>query len=249
MELRGTDVLVTGASSGIGRAIALRLASEGASVVAHGRDRARTASVAQLVGGRAVVADLATAEGVAALAAEAGAVEVVVASAGFGWSGPFAEMPGETLEEMVAVDLSAPMLLTHALLPAMLGRRRGRIVLVGSVAGRTGVAGEAVYAACKAALDGFAESLRLELATTGVGVTVVVPGAVRTAFFARRGRAYDRRFPRPVSAEQVAEATTAAILADRDEAWVPQWLRVAPAVRAVTPGLYRRLAARFGERL
>jgi short-subunit dehydrogenase len=111
------------------------------------------------------------------------------------------------------------------------------------------VAGEAVYAAAKAGLDVFAESLRLELNGSGIGVTVVLPAAVDTPFFSTRGRPYDRRFPRPVSADRVAEATLAAIERDRAEAWVPRWVAAASVARAVAPRPYRWLAGRFGERV
>jgi short-subunit dehydrogenase len=104
-----------------------------------------------------------------------------------------------------------------------------------------------VYAAAKAGLDAFGESLRLELVGTGVGVSVIVPSAVRTEFFSTRGREYDRVVPRAVAPEVVARAVVRAIERDRAETWTPRWVRIAPVVRALTPGVYRRLAARFGE--
>lgn len=253
MRLEGSVALVTGASAGIGRVVAGRLAAAGARLVVHGRDEQRTEAVARATGGTPVLGDLALPGAVdavveAALAAH-GRVDVLVANAGLGWSGPFADMtPGE-LERLIAVDLLAPVQLAHRLLPAMLDRGSGHLALVGSVAGRTGVAGEAVYAAAKAALDVFAESLRLELTGTGVAVSLTVPGVVDTGFFAARGRAYDRGFPRPVPPEDVARAVERAIAHDRAEAWVPGWLRLAPAVRAVAPSTYRRLTARFGEQV
>jgi short-subunit dehydrogenase len=251
MRLGGKVALVTGGSAGIGAAVVERLAEAGAQVVVHGRDAERSAAVAARVGGAVVLGDLAV-PGVAAEVAEAaiavhGRVDVLVANAGAGWSGPFTKLNGDELERLVMLDLLAPLHLVRCLLAPMIERRSGHIALVGSVAGRTAVAGEAVYAATKAALDIFAESLRLELRDTGVGVSLIVPGVVDTAFFTARGRPYERKRPRPVSAATVAQALVEGIANDRAEVWVPGWLRVAPAVRALAPGLYRRLSARFGE--
>jgi short-subunit dehydrogenase len=156
-------------------------------------------------------------------------------------------MGQDAMQHLVTLDLLVPIALTRALLPAMVTRGVGHVALVGSVAGRTGVAGEAVYAATKAGLDVFAESLRLELTGSGVGVTLVVPGAVDTPFFTARGRPYDRRFPRPVHPDRVAAATVEAIRRDRPVVTVPRWLTLASVVRAAAPGAFRRLSARFGE--
>jgi short-subunit dehydrogenase len=251
MQLREAVTLVTGASSGIGRAAAGLLADAGARVLVHGRDPVRTAEVAAAVGGEAYVVDLAAPGGPGRLLEEVlgahPAVDVLVANAGAGWSGPFPVMPVDRLASMLALDLAAPLSLVRGLLPGMVERGHGHVVLVGSVAGRTGVAGEAAYSACKAGLDAFAESLRLELRGTGVGTSLVVPAAVRTPFFDRRGRPYDRRRPRPVDPERVARAVVTAIAADRAEVWVPSWTRVAAVARAVAPATYRRLAGRYGE--
>jgi short-subunit dehydrogenase len=251
VELGGAVVLVTGGSAGIGRAVCLELAVAGAAVVVHGRDARRTQDVADRVNGVAVRADLREYDAVQALAGQAlaahGRVDVLVANAGIGWSGPFVEMRDQKIAGLVTVDLVATMRLARLLLPGMVERRTGCLLLVTSVAGRTGVAGEAVYAAAKAGLDAFAESLRLELAGTGVHVGVVVPAAVDTGFFSVRGRAYDRRVPRPVKPETLARAVVRAIEQDRAETWIPRWIRLAAVVRAVFPSGYRRLATRFGE--
>jgi short-subunit dehydrogenase len=251
LELGGAVVLVTGGSAGIGRAVCLELAAAGASVVVHGRDARRTQDVADLVSGVAVQADLREYDAVQTLAGQAlaahGRVDVLIANAGRGWSGPFVEMSDEEMAELVTVDLVAAMRLARLLLPGMVERRTGCLLLVTSVAGRTGVAGEAVYAAAKAGLDAFAESLRLELAGSGVHVGVVVPAAVDTGFFSTRGRAYDRRVPRPAEPESVARAVVRAIERGQAETWIPRWIRLAALVRTVSPSGYRRLATRFGE--
>jgi short-subunit dehydrogenase len=243
--------LVTGASGGIGRAIAVRMAGEGDRILVHGRDPDRTRAVASMAGGTALVADLSSPQDRRRLVEQAqvpfGRVDILVNNAGVGWSGPFTGMSDDDIRRLIEVDLLASIELTHALLPGMLERGSGAVCFVSSVAGRAGVAGEAVYSAAKAGLDIFAESLRLETAGTGVRVAVVVPGAVATGFFEARGRAYDRATPKPVPATAVADAVVRAIRGGRAETWVPSWLRIAPAVRAVAPGLYRHLSARFGE--
>lgn len=251
MKLAGQVVLITGASAGIGAALASYAAERGARVLVHGRDPDRTAAVADRCGGLPLTADLTVPEQRAELVGQAvaayGQLDVLINNAGRGWSGPVDAMPARTEQEVIALDLSAPIELSRLVLPAMIGRGRGWVGFVSSIAGRTGVAGEAVYAAAKAGLDAFAESLRAEAAGTGIGVSVVIPGAVQTDFFALRGRPYRRSVPRPVPADRVARALIDSIEAGQPERWVPSWLRIAPAFRALTPGLYRALATRFGE--
>jgi short-subunit dehydrogenase len=247
MEVRDSAALVTGASAGIGACVAELLAQRGADVLVHGRDQARTRAVADRTGGRPLVADLATSAGVDALGAAAGDVDVLVLNAGEGYAGPFVEMAPERIDSLLALDLVGTIRLVRTLLPGMLARGRGHLCFVSSIAGRTGVAGEAVYAAAKAGLDAFADSLRLELAGSGVGVSVVVPAVVETEFFVRRGRPYERTSPRPVAPQQVAAAVVSAIEEDRAEVFVPAWTRIAPAVRALAPSAFRRLSLRYGE--
>jgi len=247
MRLGGVTALVTGASGGLGAAVAEQLAAHGVDVYVHGRDPDRTGALAARVGGRAVLADLGAPAGVDQLAEAAGAVDLLVLNAGEGYAGPFVQMPPARIEELVALDLAGAIRLCRLVLPGMLARGRGHLCFVSSIAGRTGVAGEAVYAAAKAGVDAFAESLRLELAGSGVGITVLVPAVVDTAFFARRGLPYQRRSPRPLPPDRVARALVSAIERDRPEVFIPAWTRVAPAVRALAPGTFRRLSARFGE--
>lgn len=253
MRLEGARVLVTGASSGIGAATALELSARGARLVLSGRDQEALAGVATRTGGEMLPADLSGPS--ADLAVRAGRVDVLVACAGEGWSGPLARMSGGTAERMIAVNLTAHVQLTRLLLPGMLERGRGHLVYVASIAGVVGVREEAVYAATKAGLLAFAESLRYELPAVdgnavdgnGVGVTAVVPGVVDTPFFARRGRPYTRRRPAPVAPERVARAIAVAVERDRAEVYVPAWLRLPARLHGTAPGAFRVLARRFGR--
>ncbi|MGI5157758.1 SDR family NAD(P)-dependent oxidoreductase [Microbispora sp. CA-102843] len=243
MRLAGARVLVTGASSGIGAATALELSARGARLVLSGRDEEALAGVAARTGGEVLPADLSDPS--ADLAVRAGQVDMLVACAGEGWSGPLARMSGGTAERMIAVNLTAHVQLTRLLLPGMLERGRGHLVYVASIAGVVGVREEAVYAATKAGLLAFAESLRYEL--PGIGVTAVVPGVVDTPFFARRGRPYTRRRPAPVPPERVARAIAVAVERDRAEVYVPAWLRLPARLHGAAPGAFRVLARRFGR--
>lgn len=250
MQLSDAVVLVTGASAGIGHAAAARFAARDARVLVHGRDSQRTKQVADEIGGRPLIADLASPAERQRLAAEAlgafGHVDVLVNNAGFGYAGRFAEMDVDVVRRLVEVDLLAAIELTRSLLPSMIERGRGAICFVTSIAGRTGVAREAVYSATKAGLDAFADSLRGETARSGVNISVVVPGVVDTGFFETRGTPYGRTRPRPIAADTVADAVVRAVERDRAEEWRPRWLRIAPTVRALAPGAFRQLAIRFG---
>ncbi|MFL6137527.1 MAG: SDR family NAD(P)-dependent oxidoreductase [Frankiaceae bacterium] len=250
MRLTGAVALVTGASSGIGRATARRLAVAGATVLLAGRDEDALAAVAAEMGGHPVPGDLAVLGGPELVAAAAlgvaGRIDLLVNNAGVGWAGPVAAMVAADIDRLVAVNLTAPMALTRALLPGMVQRGCGHLVMVTSVAGATGVPGESVYAATKAGLATFADSLRLEVASSGVGVTTVAPGVVATAFFDRRNRPYERRWPQPIPADRVAAAIVEAVRRDRPEVWVPGWLRLPARLRGAAPALYRALAGRLG---
>ncbi len=250
VNIQGSTALVTGATSGIGRATAIALAQAGARVIVTGRDSQALAEVRDATSGTAVAADLGSPADVERLAEAAlsgpAPVEILVNNAGIGWEGSFAAMPPEKIDDLVAVNLLGTARLTRALLPAMLERRRGHIVMVASVAGHVGVRDEALYAATKAAMLTFSESLRYEVHDAGVRVTTVSPGLVDTDFFNRRGSPLRRRRPRPIPPERLARAIVRAIERERDEVVVPGWLRLPIWLHGVWPGLYRALAGRFG---
>ncbi|GHH86780.1 oxidoreductase [Streptomyces sulfonofaciens] len=243
--------LVTGASSGIGAAVARQLAADGGwRLLLTGRDRDRLDAVAEALSATAVRADLDDQDETEHLVGEAlratGRIDLLVAGAGIGWAGPFHTMPLSAATRVVSVDLVAVIRLVRLVLPHMLAARSGHIVLIGSVAGTFGVRGEAVYSAAKAAVATFADALRYELDGTGVHLTHILPGVVDTPFFERRGAPYTRSRPRPIPPEKVADAVCTALRQGRHDVYVPGWLRLPAYVRGVAPGLYHRLAARFG---
>lgn len=243
--------LITGASSGIGAEVALRLADGGGwELLLNGRDENRLGAVAARTGGAALPMDLASEEGCRNLAEAAltrgGGVEALVAGAGLGWAGSYTDMAPATVERLVHVNLCAVLHLVRLVLPQMVSRGSGRLVLIGSVAGRFGVRGEAAYSATKGALIAFADSLRYELHGTGVQICVVLPGPVDTPFFARRGTPYARSWPRPVPAGMVATAVEEALAGGRDEITVPRWLGPVGRLQGAAPRLFRKLALRFG---
>ncbi|HXV94004.1 MAG TPA: SDR family NAD(P)-dependent oxidoreductase, partial [Pseudonocardia sp.] len=177
-----------------------------------------------------------------ALAAEA---DLLVANAGRGWAGELSDMPGELVGSLVALNLEAPLRLARAAAAGMRERGGGHLAFVASIA-VVGVREEAVYSATKAGLRAFAASLRHELGPHGVGVTTVLPGAVRTEFFRRRGRPYDRTVPRPVAPAVVADALVRAVQRGRAEVFVPGWLGAAARLQGLAPATFHRLAGRFG---
>lgn len=218
--------LVTGGTSGIGRATASALRGVGAEVIATGLEDV----------------DLSVPGVAARVAADAGAVDVLVNCAGVGAYGAVETADAATL---FAVNVLAPIDLTQALLPGMRERGRGHVVNVGSIVGHLGRPNEAVYAATKAALAIFTESLREELRGSGVGASLVTPVAVSTEFFAQRGTPYGRRWPRPFPPERIAAAIVDAIRNDRAEVVVPRWAAVAMRIHGASPALFRALARRF----
>ncbi|MEU3345362.1 SDR family NAD(P)-dependent oxidoreductase [Streptomyces sp. NPDC006700] len=247
----GGGALVTGASSGIGAAVARRLAAEGGwRLVLNGRDRTRLEEVARGTSALAYPADLSGQGAERRLADFAldsvGRVDLLVAGAGIGWAGPFSTMPQPAIDELFEVNVLVTLRLVRLLLPQMIRQGTGRVVIIGSLAGTVGVRDEAVYSAAKAALGAFADAVRYELRGTGVGISHVVPGVVDTPFFDRRGVPYRRSRPRPVPASRVADAVWEAVSRGRDEVYVPGWTRLPGRVRGAAPALYRRLAARFG---
>ncbi len=181
--LQGQTALVTGATSGIGRAIALRLASDGAEVMVHGRDAGRGAAVVETIvagGGRArfVAADLSEPDEPRRLADEVGEIDVLINNAGFSIFGATASFAVGDFDTLFASNVRAPFFLVAAFAPGMAARGRGSIVNVGSMAGQIGLAGGAAYGATKAAIASLTRAWAAEFGGSGVRVNTVSPGPV-----------------------------------------------------------------------
>jgi NADP-dependent 3-hydroxy acid dehydrogenase YdfG len=215
-------VLVTGASSGIGAATAREFGRRGAKVVLAARRAAELeaqADVIRAAGGEAVAipTDVADAGQVTSLATRAtevfGRIDVLVNNAGAKWVTPFATTPPGEVAGLVDVNLLGAMLLTRAVLPAMLERRRGAIITVGSLSGR--VAMEPLYSATKYGIRGFSLALRRQVAGSGVSVSLISPGRVRTEMTSD----VEVRLPEP---EFVATTIIDLVLRPRREVVVPR---------------------------
>jgi len=186
MDLDGTRVIVTGASTGIGRATALRLARRGARVFAAARDERRLDALAaqhpEIVAAPCDVSDDADR---AALVKQGEPVDVLVNNAGLGWKGMAEDMPPDKVRQLFEVNVLALIDLTQRVLPGMLERGRGHVVNVGSIAGYVASPSETVYCATKFAVQGFTDGLRREVVRRGVDVTLIAPGPIKTEFMAR----------------------------------------------------------------
>jgi NAD(P)-dependent dehydrogenase (short-subunit alcohol dehydrogenase family) len=184
-NLEGQRALVTGATSGIGRAVALQLASAGAEVLVHGRDATRGAqTVAEITtaGGTAsfVAADLENVGEVQGLARNVGDVDILVNNAGISAFGPTSEFDLDTFDKMLASNVRAPFVLVAGLAPGMAARGHGAIVSLSSMAGGVGLAGGAAYGATKAALEAMTRAWAAEYSPSGVRVNAIAPGPVYT---------------------------------------------------------------------
>ena len=184
-DLEGLSALVTGATSGIGRAAARELARHGAEVVVHGRDVARGDAVVDAItadGGKArfAAADLSDQAQLDDLVEQAGNVDILVNNAGIAWFGPTAELDAAAFGQLFAANVRAPYFLVAALAPKMAARGSGSIVNVGSMAGHIGMPGGAAYGATKGALAAMTRSWAVEFSPAGVRVNVVAAGPVYT---------------------------------------------------------------------
>jgi short-subunit dehydrogenase len=259
MELDGKTVLLTGATGGLGRAIGEALAAKGATLVLSSRKAEALNGLADSLSGehRVVVADLGEDGGAERLAAEAGQIDGLVANAGLPGTGRVESFSPDELQRAIRVNLEAPMMLARELAPSMRERGDGHLVFVSSLSGKAPSPRSAVYAATKFGLRGFALCLRADMAGTGVGVSLVVPGFIREAgMFADSGA----RPPAGMgtsSPQEVGAAVVRAIERDKVEVAVaPLQTRALAhlglaspriAMRAISGGTARRTADRVAE--
>jgi hypothetical protein len=251
--------IVTGASRGIGRAIAIALAQKGVRVLAAARSREGLAAVSADVERHgsecsAAVCDVGSWPDVAAAVQQAldrfGRIDIVINNAGFGSYAPFLDADLQEFHELMRVNYFGSVYVTRAALPAMLRQGGGHLVFVASVAGRIASPRHTGYSPTKFAVVGFAESIAYELGPHKIGVTIVNPGIVDTDFFGRDSFKDFPEVPRKmmVSAEVVARATIAAIRWNRAEVYVPRSLRYAHMLKVLAPSLFRAGSMRYARR-
>ena len=185
LNLRDQRALVTGATSGIGRAVALELARQGAEVLVHGRDAQRGAATVEAIAnaeGRArfVAADLSDPADLQRLVDDAGEVDILVNNAGFSWFGPTADLDVETFDALFVSNVRAPFFLVAAFAPRMAAKGSGSIINMSSMAGQIGLVGSAAYGATKASLSSMTRAWAAEFSPSGVRVNAVAAGPVYT---------------------------------------------------------------------
>lgn len=247
MELRGANVLVTGATGGIGQALARALADRGGRLVLTGRRGDVLDPLADRLGGRALVADLADHASAERLLDEAGPVDVLVANAALPASGLLDDYSISEIDRVLDVNLRAPIVMAKLAAARMADRGRGHLVFVSSLSGKAASGHASLYNATKFGMRGFALALREDLRPHGVGVSTVFPGFIRDAgMFADAGvtlpRGIGTRTPR-----DVARATVRAVernIAEVDVA--PLGMRLGARLGGVAPVLSAAVQRRAG---
>jgi short-subunit dehydrogenase len=247
MQIQGSTVLLTGATGGIGHAIARALSARGASLILTGRRTEVLAPLSEQLGARSIAVDLSRADELDRLLEEAGAVDILVANAALPGSGMLDGFTVEEIDRALDVNLRAPIVLTHALIPAMVSRRNGHLVYISSLSGKIAAPGSSIYNATKFGLRGFASAMRAELRSSGVGVSSIFPGFIRDAgMFADAGV----DLPPGVgtrSPEDVADAVISAVERNRGEVDVaPLAMRAGATFAGFAPELSHTVTRRLG---
>lgn len=258
MDFKDQVIVITGASNGIGKQLALDLAARGAVIVGCGRSIARLKETLKEVrrlspSSIMIGCDVSDAEQVqgmiAKIIADYGKIDILVNNAGIGMRKPFVDTALETIEEIIRVNYLGAVYCAHAALPSMIARGSGHIVNISSVAGLIGTLNMGGYCASKFAMNGWSESLFHEIQPLGVHVSIVCPGPVATGF-ARDFQDSEPKSPPNlfVSTGAVSHAVIRVIENKRFEVVLPRWLALMSALRRHTPSLFRALAQRRFQR-
>ncbi len=248
MDITGRKVLLTGASGGLGRAIAVELADRGAELILTGRRRSELDEVAARTGSTVLVADLADPDGLEAVLDAAKEVDILVANAGIGGDVAFDAMTAEDVDRSIAVNLRGPILMATAFATARIDAgKAGQIVVIGSLSGLVATPNTRMYNATKFGLRGFALSLREDLVGTGVGVSIVAPGFIRDAGMAAESGMVLPKGVRTKSPADVAAGVVTAIHKDVAEVFVaPIELRLGATLGTVAPAISSAIQRRAG---
>ena len=254
MTFQDRIVLITGASNGIGRRLAIDLAARGAIVVGCGRSPERLQAVSaemQSISPRSATVECDVAkldqvrEMVRGVLSNFGKIDILINNAGIGMRKPFVETPIAIIESLMTTNYLGAVYCTYEALPSMIARGSGHIVNISSAAGKIGTLNIAGYCASKFAMNGLSESLYYELNPLGIDVSVICPGPVRTdftKFFAD----IPPKSPASlvVSPEFVSAAVIKAIEGKRFEVVLPRWLALICGFKNLTPNLFRAIAYR-----
>jgi short-subunit dehydrogenase len=247
VNLGGQTALVTGASGGLGQAIARALAARGAHLVLTARRVDVLEALAEETGGRALASDLSDRAAVEKLVEDAGPVDVLVANAAVPGSGRIESFSIEQIDRALDVNLRAPMVLARLMSEGMTERGGGHIVFVSSLNGKAATAGSSIYSATKFGLRGFAMGLREDLRPRGVGVSTVFPGFIRDAGMFHESGARLPSYLGTKTPEDVGRAIVSAIERDRSEVDVaPLALRLGTAFAGLAPEVSAKVQRKLG---
>ena len=247
VQLAGARVLLTGATGGLGHAIARALHGAGAHLTLTGRRLDVLGPLASELSADSIAADLTSAADVRRVLAEAGRVDVLIANAALPGAGYLLEFTDEEIDRVLDVNLRAPIIMARHAALAMRERHSGQIVLIGSLSSKAASEQSAMYNATKFGLRGFAHGLRQDLHGTGVGVSIVLPGFVADAGMFAEAGAPQQRGVRTVPPGAVARGVLQAITRDRAEISVaPPELRLGATIGSIAPALAAAVQRRTG---